>query len=145
MPEGFNRVFLVGTLAERPELRYTRSGKAVLQLRLGITESYRDSDGIERERTVWHPVIVPGKRAESLAAVVGPGTRLYVEGVLRTRAYKARDGTTRSVSEVVLRNVLVLSGAARASRPGYGGPRYGMPESPWDEPAFSDDGQGKLF
>jgi single-strand DNA-binding protein len=145
MAQGLNRVYLMGMLGERPELRYTRGGRAVLRMRIGTAEEQQDSEGNLIERIQWHEVVVPGRRAESLSSTIGPGTRVLIEGALRSRSYDARDGSTRTRYEVVARHVWLLAGVARASRPSSTGARYGMPDSPWDEPVFSEDGQGKLF
>lgn len=147
MAEGLNRVYLIGALSERPELRYTRRGRPVLRMRLGVTERPAPGQEAPEQLTQWHDVVVPGRRAESLASVVGPGTVVLVEGTLRSRSYPARDGSKRTRYEVVARHVWLLSGVARASRsrPGSVKGRFGGPGSTWDEPAFSDDGQGKLF
>ncbi|MBW2536731.1 MAG: single-stranded DNA-binding protein [Deltaproteobacteria bacterium] len=145
MAQGLNRIYLLGMLSERPELRYTRGGRPVLRMRLGTEEEHPDGEGNLTKRVQWHEVVIPGGRAEALAAALGPGTRVLVEGAIRSRTFDARDGTKRTRHEVVARHIWLLSGVARASRPSSSGARYGMPDSPWDAPVFSDDGQGKLF
>lgn len=145
MAQGYNRVYLLGMVSDRADLRYTRGGRPVLRLRMGTQEGADDAESDEPPRTDWHELVVVGRRAESLASAVGPGTLLLVEGTLRTRSYQGRDGSKRSATEVLVRALVILAGTARASRPGYGGPRYGTPEHPLDEPVFTDEGQGHLF
>ena len=58
MSEGLNRVMLLGNLGQDPELRYTQSGQAVLNMRLATTEVYFDRDRNKKERTEWHSVVV---------------------------------------------------------------------------------------
>ena len=78
MSEGLNRVMLLGNLGQDPELRYTQSGQAVLNMRLATTEVYFDRDRNKKERTEWHSVVVWGKRAEAASAAArhGPGGAL---------------------------------------------------------------------
>jgi single-strand DNA-binding protein len=106
MPGGLNRVMLLGDLAGDPEVYVTRSGQVVLTLRLGTTESYRDPDGVARERASYHRVVVVGKRADALSKVLRRGARVFVEGSLRTTAIDGRDGKKRTKTEVVATEVL---------------------------------------
>jgi single-strand DNA-binding protein len=105
-----NRVTLLGNLGADPELRYTQSGTAVLNIRLATTESYLDRDRVRKERTDWHSVVVWGKRAEGLSKILQKGAQILVEGSLRTSSYEARDGGgKRYRTEVNASNVLLCS------------------------------------
>lgn len=110
MAEGLNRVLLLGNLGADPELRMTNSGQAVLKMRLATSETYLDRNRQRQERTEWHNVVVWGKRAEALGKFLTKGTRLFVEGGLRTSSYEDRDGNKRYRTEVVASNV-ILSGS----------------------------------
>lgn len=110
MREGLNRVMLMGHLGADPELRYTQSGTAVLNMRLATTETYFDRDRQKQERTDWHSVVLWGKRGEALAQFLKKGAALFVEGSLRTSSYEARDGSgKRYKTEVNARNVILLN------------------------------------
>ncbi len=113
MAEGLNRVMLLGNLGADPELRSTSGGQSVLKFRLATTESYLDRNRTRQERTEWHNVVVWGKRAEGLAKILNKGTRLFVEGGLRTSSYDDRDGNKRYKTDIVANNI-VLCGAARS-------------------------------
>jgi single-strand DNA-binding protein len=115
MSHGLNRVMLMGNLGSDPELRVTQAGLPVLTLRLATTASYLDKDKIRRERTDWHNVIVWGKRADALAKILHKGSRIFVEGSLRTSSYDDRDGRKRHKTEVVASEV-VLAGEGRGGR-----------------------------
>jgi single-strand DNA-binding protein len=117
MAEGFNRVMLLGNLGADPELRFTQSGQAVLNLRLATTESYLDKDKVRRERTDWHSVVVWGKRGEALAKILAKGSSIFIEGSLRTSSYDDRDGNKRYKTEVIANNV-VLAGRGRGAPAG---------------------------
>jgi single-strand DNA-binding protein len=116
MAEGLNRVMLLGNLGADPELRFTQGGQAVLNMRLATTESYLDKDRVRRERTDWHNVVVWGKRGEALAKILTKGSRILVEGSIRTSSYDDREGQKRYKTEIHVNNV-ILAG----SRPQGGG------------------------
>lgn len=116
MAEGLNRVMLLGNLGADPELRMTQNGQAVLKLRLATSESYLDRNRVRQERTEWHNVVIWGKRAEALAKILAKGSRIFIEGGLRTSSYDDREGNKRYRTEVVANNV-VLAGGARGGGP----------------------------
>jgi single-strand DNA-binding protein len=120
MAEGLNRVMLLGNLGADPELRMTQGGQAVLKLRLATSETYVDKNRQRQERTEWHNVVIWGKRAEALAKILTKGTRIFVEGGLRTSSYDDRDGNKRYRTEVVSSNIL-LQGSGGGRGGGAGG------------------------
>jgi single-strand DNA-binding protein len=139
MAEGLNRVMLLGNLGADPELRVTGSGQSVLKLRLATTESYLDRNRVRQERTDWHNVVVWGKRAEALARILGKGSRLFVEGSLRTSSYEDREGAKRYWTDVVARNVILAGGNRGSAGPGGAPRREGAPsEGPPDSAAYDD-------
>ncbi|MEY2935277.1 MAG: hypothetical protein RL033_6026 [Pseudomonadota bacterium] len=120
MAEGLNRVMLLGNLGADPELRMTSGGQAVLKLRLATSETYLDRNKQRQERTEWHNVVIWGKRAEALAKIITKGTRIFVEGGLRTTSYDDREGNKRYRTEIVASNLL-LQGQGRGAGGGPGG------------------------
>lgn len=110
MAEGLNRVMLLGNLGADPELRSTSGGQAVLKLRLATSESYLDRNRVRQERTEWHQVVVWGKRAEALGKILSKGSRLFVEGSLRTSSYEDKDGNKRYRTEITALNVILCGG-----------------------------------
>jgi single-strand DNA-binding protein len=117
MSEGLNKWMGLGNLAADPELRVTSGGQAVLKLRLACSESYLDRNKVRQERTEFLNVVVWGKRAEGLAKILTNGSRIFVEGSLRTSSYDDRDGNKRYKTEINVTNVLLCGG----SRGGEGG------------------------
>jgi single-strand DNA-binding protein len=131
MAEGLNRVMLLGNLGADPELRMTSGGQAVLKLRLATSETYMDKNRQRQERTEWHNVVIWGKRAEALAKILTKGSRIFVEGGLRTSSYEDRDGNKRYRTEIVTSNILLQGsggGGGRAGGGGGGGYRESGPE-----------------
>lgn len=118
MAEGLNRVMLFGNLGADPELRTTSGGQAVLKLRLATTESYLDRNRARQERTEWHSVTVWGRRAEALSRILSKGSRLFVEGSLRTSSYDDKDGNKRYRTEIVANNIILGSSGSGAGRQG---------------------------
>jgi single-strand DNA-binding protein len=110
MADGLNRVMLFGNLGADPELKMTSGGQAVLKMRLATTESYLDRNKQRQERTEWHSVVLWGKRAEALSKFLSKGSRLFIEGGLRTSSYEDRDGNKRYKTEVVATNVILTGG-----------------------------------
>lgn len=106
MADGLNRVMLMGNLGADPELRVTQAGLPVLTIRLATSESYADKDKIRRERTDWHNVVVWGKRADALAKLLHKGSRIFVEGSIRTSSYDDRDGRKRYKTEIIASDIL---------------------------------------
>lgn len=111
MSDGLNRVQLLGNLCADPELRSTSGGSAVLNMRLATNESYLDKNRERKERVEYHSIVLWGKRAEALAKILSKGSRIFVEGSLRTTSYEARDGGgKRYKTEVNATNVILCGG-----------------------------------
>ena len=130
MAEGLNRVMLLGNLGQDPELRMTSGGQAVLKLRLATSETYLDRNKVRQERTEWHSVVVWGKRAEALSKFLTKGSRIFVEGGLRTSSYDDKDGNKRYRTEVVANNIILSGGGRGGPRPSDGPPEDAATPSP---------------
>jgi len=107
-----NKVILVGNLGADPELKYTPGGKAVCNLRVATTETWKDKAGAKQEKTEWHRVTVWDKQGESCGKYLKKGKSVYVEGRLQTRSYE-KEGQKHYATDVVADNVVFL-GAAEA-------------------------------
>ena len=139
MAEGLNRVMLLGNLGQDPELKMTSGGQAVLKLRLATSETYLDRNKVRQERTEWHSVVVWGKRAEALSKFLTKGSRIFVEGGIRTSSYEDKEGQKRYRTEVVASNI-ILSGGGGGGGGGRGGPRPQESGEASPEPAPSGGG-----
>lgn len=100
--KGVNKVILVGNLGKDPEVRYTPNGKAVANLTLATSESWKDQSGQMQEKTEWHRVSMFGKLAEIAGEYLRKGSQVYIEGKLQTRKWQDQQGQDRYTTEVVL-------------------------------------------
>ncbi|WP_373506824.1 single-stranded DNA-binding protein [Thiocapsa sp.] len=100
---GVNKVILIGNLGADPEVRYMPSGDAVANVRIATSDTWKDKNtGEKQERTEWHNVVFFGKIAEIVKQYVHKGSKIYVEGKLRTRKWQGQDGQDRYTTEVVV-------------------------------------------
>jgi single-strand DNA-binding protein len=116
MPKGLNKVMLIGYIGKDPELRYIQSGTAVCTFSLAASETYKDRDGNQKEKTEWFNVVVWGKLAEIVGEYQKKGSRVYVEGKLQTRTYDDKEGIKRYITEVVMLDMVMLDSGNRAQR-----------------------------
>ena len=128
-----NKVILIGSLGADPEVRYAQSGTAVANFRIATTESWRKADGEREELTEWHRIVAFGKLAEICGQYLSKGMRVYIEGRLQTRKWEDRDGNQRFTTEIVAREMKMLS-----PRSGGGGQSQGPEEPPFPEPMEDD-------
>ncbi|MEW7976195.1 MAG: single-stranded DNA-binding protein [Candidatus Sedimenticola endophacoides] len=102
MARGVNKVILIGNLGADPETRYMPSGGAVTNLRLATSETWKDKNtGETQERTEWHRVVYFNRLAEIAGEYLKKGSKIYVEGSIRTRKWQGQDGQDRYTTEIV--------------------------------------------
>jgi len=98
-----NKVTLIGNLGRDPDVRTTNSGDKVCNLSLATAESWKDKNSGERkEKTEWHRVVLFGKLAEIAEKYLAKGSKVYLEGQLKTRKWKDQSGQDKYTTEVVL-------------------------------------------
>ena len=97
MARGVNKVILVGNCGQDPETRVIPStGASVTNLSVATSESWKDKvTGDQQERTEWHRVVFFNRLAEIAGEYVRKGSKLYIEGSLRTRKWQGQDGQDR--------------------------------------------------
>jgi single-strand DNA-binding protein len=117
MARGVNKVILVGNLGADPDTRYMPSGKAVTNIRLATSESWKDRQtGDMQERTEWHSIVMYDKLGEIAAEYLRKGSQVYIEGKIRTRKWQDKEGKDRYTTEVIADQMQMLG-----SRGGGGG------------------------
>lgn len=118
---GVNKVILVGNVGQDPETRYMPNGGAVTNLSIATSETWKDKNsGDQQERTEWHRVVFYQRLAEIVAEYVKKGSKLYVEGSLRTRSWE-QDGVKRYATEIIADNMQMLDGRGGDSAGGSSG------------------------
>lgn len=121
MARGINKVILIGNLGRDPEVRHRPSGDAVATVSVATSESWRDREtGEQHERTEWHRVVFFRRLAEVVGDYLHKGSKIYVEGKLRTRQWE-RDGQKRYTTEVVAEELQMLDGRGGSGGGGGGG------------------------
>jgi single-strand DNA-binding protein len=130
MAGSVNKVILIGNLGADPEIKSFQNGGKIANIRIATSENWKDRmTGERKERTEWHNVVING---EGLVGVVErylkKGSKVYIEGSLRTRKWQDRDGNDRYTTEVVIAGMggtlTMLDGA-----PGGGGGSRGGGDS----------------
>jgi single-strand DNA-binding protein len=106
---GINKVILVGNLGNDPEHRVLPSGGGVTNVSLATSESWRDKNtGEQQERTEWHRVVFFNRLSEIAAEYLRKGSKVYVEGSLRTRKWQDQSGQGRYSTEIVAQEMQML-------------------------------------
>ena len=129
MAGSVNKVILVGNLGADPEVRSFQNGGKVCNLRIATSESWKDKNtGDKQERTEWHTVAIFGEGLVGVAErFLRKGSKIYIEGALRTRKWQDQQGADRYSTEVVLQGpgaVLTMLDGAPGGGAG-GGARVG--------------------
>ena len=108
MARGINKVILVGNLGRDPETRYLPSGGAVTNVSLATSRSWKDRDsGEQREKTEWHRVVFFNRLGEIAGEYLKRGSKVYVEGELRTREWE-KEGQKHFTTEIVANEMQML-------------------------------------
>jgi len=164
---GVNKVILIGNLGADPEVRYMPNGDAWANVSIATSETWKDKNtGQPQERTEWHRVVFYRRLAEIVGEYLKKGSKVYVEGSLRTRQWE-KEGVKHYTTEIIANEMQMLdrlgdspAAAAGPRAGGYAPPasapsapparggqdRYGPPASEparYPDPAFSrgsDDG-----
>ncbi|MBZ2190480.1 single-stranded DNA-binding protein [Alcanivorax sp. JB21] len=109
MARGINKVILIGNLGADPETRFMPSGGAVTNANIATSESWKDrNSGQMQERTEWHRVVFFNKLGEIAGEYLKKGSKVYIEGSLRTRKWQGQDGQDRYTTEVVASEMQML-------------------------------------
>ncbi|MBW8321251.1 MAG: single-stranded DNA-binding protein [Rhizobium sp.] len=145
MAGSVNKVILIGNLGADPEIKSFQNGGKIANIRIATSEQWKDRmTGERKERTEWHNVVING---EGLVGVVErylkKGSKVYIEGSLRTRKWQDRDGNDKYTTEVVIAGMggtlTMLDGAPGG---GSGGSRSGGGEDSWGSGGGSSGGSG---
>lgn len=119
MARGINKVIIVGNLGQDPEVRYMPSGQAAANFSVATSESWKDKQtGQQQERTEWHRISMYGRLAEIAGEYLKKGSKVYVEGALRTRKWQDKSGQDRYTTEIIANEMQMLDGRGGPSAGG---------------------------
>ena len=140
---GVNKVILIGNLGQDPDVKYMPSGDAVANVSIATSESWKDKNtGEKQERTEWHRVVFFGKVAEVVQKYLHKGSKVYVEGKLKTRKWQDKEGQDRYTTEIVVDmggSMQMLDGKGGGDAPAPAAPATGgqtrtaAPAAPYDD------------
>lgn len=109
MARGINKVILVGNLGKEPEVRFTPDGSAVANIVLATSDSWRDKNSGEmQDRTEWHRIVFFNRLAEIAGEYLHKGSKVYLEGSLKTRKWTDKDNNERYTTEIVASEMQML-------------------------------------
>ncbi|MGL5743281.1 MAG: single-stranded DNA-binding protein [Legionella sp.] len=111
MARGINKVILIGNVGVDPDVRYLPNGNAVTTISIATSESWKDKvTGEKQERTEWHRVVCFNRLGEIAGEYVRKGSKLYIEGSLRTRKWQDQQGQDKYTTEIVANDIQMLDG-----------------------------------
>ncbi len=109
MARGINKVIIIGNLGADPEVRYMPSGSAVTNIRVATTEAWKDKQSGEmQERTEWHRIVLYNRLGEIAGEYLHKGSKVYIEGSLRTNKWQDQNGNERYTTEIIANNMQML-------------------------------------
>lgn len=110
-----NYVSMIGRLTKTPDIRQTNTGKNVCSFTLAVNRRYKDAQG--NTTADFFPVQAWEKLAELCVRYLDKGSKVFVSGELRNRSYEAKDGSKRTVTEIIANEIEFLSPKAEPATP----------------------------
>ena len=113
---GVNKVILIGNLGQNPEIKHTGGGVTITNITVATSESWTDkASGNKQERTEWHRVALFNKLAEITGQYLRKGSKVYIEGALRTRKWQDKQGQDHYTTEIVASSLTMLDSRTNSS------------------------------
>ncbi len=134
---GLNKVLLMGNLGKDPEVRSFEGGNKVATLALATNRFYKNKDGDPVEETEWHNVVLWGKQAELAEKYLSKGSKIFIEGRIRTRQYDDKEGVKRYITEIIGENMTFVG--SRPDGQDSGAKTSSEPPTTGDVPTVEDD------
>jgi len=106
--KGVNKVMLVGNIGKDPEMQFLEGNIALARFSVATTEKFKDKSGKIISHTEWHSIVVWRGLAEMAQKFLRKGSLVYIEGRLNTRSWDDKEGTKRSVTEIIGENLVML-------------------------------------
>lgn len=119
---GVNKVIIIGNLGADPEARQFNNGGSVTNISVATSEQWTDKQsGEKREATEWHRISLFNRLGEIAAQYLRKGSKVYIEGSLRTRKYQDQNGQDRYITEIRAEQMQMLDGASGGGQSQGGG------------------------
>lgn len=116
MSRGLNKVMIMGHLGADPEVRYMPSGSAVTNIRVATSEVWKDKQsGEKQERTEWHRIVLFNRLGEIAAQYLRKGSKVFVEGSLRTNKWQDQNGNERYTTEIIAGSMQLMDSKGTGS------------------------------
>lgn len=112
---GVNKVILVGNLGKDPELKKLDNDTSLTRFPMATSESYMDREGNRIDQTEWHNIVLWRGLADVANNYLKKGSKVYIEGKLKTRSYQDKDNNTRYTTEIVADQMVMLDSKGDAS------------------------------
>ena len=139
---GVNKVILVGNLGRDPETRYKPDGGAVTNITVATSETWKNKEtGQPEERVEWHKVVFFNRLAEVAGEYLKKGSKVYIEGQLRTRKWQDQSGQDRYTTEIVASEMQMLDSRGDSSNGSNAAPAYesAQQQAPESDNQWDDD------
>jgi single-strand DNA-binding protein len=136
MSKGLNKVMIIGNLGRDPEMRYTPAGRPVTTFSVATSRNWTTAEGERRSETEWFNIVAWGSLAEICSQYLKKGQQVYVEGRLQTRHWEDDQGNKRNATEVVAREMTMLSERREKTEGETGEPEESFPQSDEDDFPF---------
>lgn len=108
MKKGINKCIILGNLGQEPKVQQMPSGGAVTSISVATSESWKDKNtGEQTNKVEWHRIVFFNKLAEIAGQYLKKGSKVYIEGALRTRTWE-KDGEKRYATEIVASEMQML-------------------------------------
>lgn len=137
---GVNKVILVGTLGRDPETKSFPNGGSLTQFSIATSESWIDkSTGERKEHTEWHRIVLNNRLGEIAQQYLRKGSKVYIEGSLRTRQWTDQNGQERYTTEIRGDSMQMLDSARQGNEQGFNG----GDQSGYNQPRFNQQQQNQ--
>lgn len=124
-----NKVFILGALGRDPETRFTNTNLQITSFSVATSTFRKGEDGERKEETEWHRITTIGRTAEVAQTYLSKGSKVFIEGHLRTRKWENKEGKTQYSTEIVADNLQLLD--KKSDRPAQAGQAK---QAPAEEP-----------
>lgn len=107
----YQKVIICGNVGRDPEIKYTNNGTAVCSISVATSRTWKDkTSGEKQEETEWHRVVAYDRLAEIIGEYANKGTKILIDGRLKTRKWEDKDGIERYTTEIVAESMQLLGG-----------------------------------